>query len=525
MDPSNCQVHSGTLRDRSGSSRSIGAHPRLVALARPGGELRPFLPRSEDETSGGGEAEPKTFEARGARATRSLRLRVSPGIRLKLLIFLLPLVFLLVLSVAAAVTRIADAAIREHILQRGVAISRVVAFSAGYSLLSGDGLGLDSLAVETKNSAPDIEYVSIRDLSGTVLAHSTLAARGKEDVQAAGAKRLGTFDETSAVERDVRESAIIEFTTPILFGEEVVGEVSLALSRDSLSAAQEGIRHSILVAASGVLGVALVCTLLVASLIITPVKKLSSGASDLANGATFRPIPVHSGDELGELTLNFNRMAETILAQQNRLTRYAHEVEEAYVSLVRVIAASIDARDPYTFGHSTRVARISRQLGVRLGVSSEELEHIETACLFHDVGKIRTPDEILLKPQSLTPSETVKMQAHPADGAEILRMAPSLHRYIDVVRSHHEWYNGEGYPDGKKGEEIPLHAQIISLADAYDAMTSTRPYRTALSTGEAVDEIVRFRGMQFAPTLTDVFVEMIAELAAPDAEAWDDVAL
>ncbi|MBI5419082.1 MAG: HD domain-containing protein [Deltaproteobacteria bacterium] len=456
---------------------------------------------------------------------RKSRWRFSPGIRLKLIAFLLPLVFLLVVSVAATVTRITDSAIRRDLLQRGVAISRVVAFSAGYSLLSGDRLALDSLAAETKNSAADIEYVSIRDMGDTVLAHSRIEERGKGYLRPAGAKPLGTFVDTRADEAMEGGRALIEFTTPILFSGKRVGTVSLSLSKKSLVTAQEGIRRSIIIAASVVLGIALLSTLALASVITTPVKKLSSGVNDLASGATFRPIPVRWGDELGELTRNFNRMAETILAQQNRLSRYAKEVEEAYVSLVRVIAASIDARDPYTLGHSTRVARISCEMGRKLGFSGEELEHLEKACLFHDVGKIRTPDDILLKGYSLTSPEVVEMRAHPGDGAEILRMAPSLHRYIAVVRSHHEWYNGQGYPDGKKGSEIPIHSQIIALADAFDAMTSTRPYRKGLTPGEAIEEILRFRGTQFSPELTDVFVRMAKDLPVLETEEWKGMAL
>ena len=108
------------------------------------------------------------------------------------------------------------------------------------------------------------------------------------------------------------------------------------------------------------------------------------------------------------------------------------------------------------------------------------------------------------------------MRSHPVDGTEILRRAPFLHRYIPVVRAHHEWYNGNGYPDGKKGDEIPRHAQIIALADAYDAMTTDRPYREALSPEEAIEEILQFRGTQFSPELADAFAKMVREMPSID---------
>jgi len=453
------------------------------------------------------------------------RRRFSPGIRFKLVAFLLPLVFLLVVSVAVTVTKITDAEIQQDLLERGVAVSRVVALSAAYSLLSDDRLAMDSLASETKNSSSDIEYVAIRDAQNIVVAHSRMEERGKEYKIPDRARSLATYPETHAEEVSREGRDLIEFTTPILFAGKRVGAVSLALSRESLLSPQRSIRRSIAVAASGILVLALAGTLVLASFITTPIKKLSSGVNELAEGETFHPIPARGGDELGELTRNFNRMAETILAQQDRLSRYAKELEEAYVGMVRVIAASIDARDPYTLGHSSRVARLSCEMGRRLGFSEEEIEHLEKACLFHDVGKIRMPDDILLKEKSLTRPETEEMRSHPIDGAEILRMAPSLHRYISVVRSHHEWYDGSGYPDGKRDSEIPIHARIIALADSYDAMTTTRPYRKGLSPEEAIEEILRYRGTQFSPELTDVFVRMIREIPVLETEEWKGMAL
>ena len=445
------------------------------------------------------------------------RRRFSPGIRLKLIGFLLPLLFLLVIAVAASVTKITESSVRRDLLYRGVSISRIVALSAGYSLLSGDRLALDSLAAETKNSSMDIEYVVIRDTTDKVLAHSLIEERGKTYTPPVRLGILGTFLETEAEEVTRRGRDMIAFDTPIIFAGKRVGMVSVALSKDSLLAAERDIRQSIVGVAAVFLVVALLGTLLLASFITTPVEKLSSGVNELAAGNQFHPIPVKAGDELGELTRNFNRMARTILAQKDRLSRYAEELEESYISTVRVLAASIDARDPYTLGHSTRVARLSCELGRRLGYSREEVEHLERACLFHDVGKIRTPDDILLKGQGLTSRELSIMRRHPVDGADILRMAPSLHRYIPVVESHHEWYNGKGYPEGKRDSAIPVHAQIIALADAFDSMTSNRPYRHALSLDDAIDEILRFRGTQFSPELTDAFVRMLQELPALDA--------
>jgi len=447
------------------------------------------------------------------------------GIRLKLLAFLLPAAFLLVIAMAWTVTRISEETIRSDLMQRGLSVSRVLALSSRYSILSEDRLALDSLAAETKNSSQDIEYVAIRDMSDTILAHSIIAERGKSFTFPEVVQRMGSLSETQVddVFRWGRE--MIEFTTPIFFTGKRVGTVSLGISKNSLAAAERDIRESVAITALVFLVLALLGTLMLSSFITTPVQKLSAGVNELAGGGEFHPIPVRGKDELAELTRNFNRMAETILRQKDRLSRYAGELEDAYVATVRVLAASIDARDPYTLGHSTRVSSLACNLGKRLGFSPEEISHLERACLFHDVGKIRTPDEILLKERKLSPREISVMRRHPQDGAEILRMAPSLHRYIPVVRYHHEWYNGKGYPEGVRDSQIPIHAQIISIADAYDAMTSTRPYRKSLSQDEAVDEILRYRGTQFAPDLTDVFVRMVVEDPPAQEGNWRQIRL
>jgi HD-GYP domain-containing protein (c-di-GMP phosphodiesterase class II) len=158
---------------------------------------------------------------------------------------------------------------------------------------------------------------------------------------------------------------------------------------------------------------------------------------------------------------------------------------------------------------------MSRTLGRRLGMGEEELSHLEKAAIFHDLGKLGISDDVLKGDERLSHADERKKR-HPIGGTEILRWAPFLERYIPVVRATHEWYNGKGYPDGISGDEIPLHARIIALADAFDAMTTDRPYRHALSEEEAITEILRFRGTQFSPELADAFAKMMRETPRMD---------
>ncbi|HEY5577105.1 MAG TPA: HAMP domain-containing protein, partial [Deferrimonas sp.] len=316
---------------------------------------------------------------------------------MKLFGFLLPLVFLLIASVTWMVTEVTKATLRRDLLQRGAAISRVVALSAGHSLLANDPLGMDRLVSETRSSDPDIVFVAIRDASDIVVAHDRVTERGKPFHPVPPLLSLGTFGDTRADEvvRDGRR--VIEYTTPISFAERHVGIATLGLSMEGLAAAQRSIRRQIFAAAAVLLVVAFFGTLILSSFITTPVKRLHRGVLSLAGSGTFQPVPARSSDELGALTRNFNRMAETILAQKTTLNKRALQLEEAYISMVRVIAASLDARDPYTMGHSTRVARMACALGRRLGMGEEELTNLERSAILHDIGKIQTPDDVLLK--------------------------------------------------------------------------------------------------------------------------------
>ena len=144
-----------------------------------------------------------------------------------------------------------------------------------------------------------------------------------------------------------------------------------------------------------------------------------------------------------------------------------------------------------------------------MGLPRKELEDLEIASLFHDVGKLKTPDFVLLKDGPLDPLEHQEIASHTEHGAAILSRAPSLQKYIPAVRHHHEWYNGDGYPDGLQRDDIPLHAAIIAVADSFDAMTSARPYKKAFSHEDALDELVRCSAKQFNPRVVEAFLTVV----------------
>jgi HD-GYP domain-containing protein (c-di-GMP phosphodiesterase class II) len=168
---------------------------------------------------------------------------------------------------------------------------------------------------------------------------------------------------------------------------------------------------------------------------------------------------------------------------------------------------AIEAKDLYTVGHVHRVGSIAFEIGKRMGLNPAQMRDLVLAAQMHDVGKIWTPDAILQKPASLTPAETEVMQEHAARGGEIAGRVRTLRAASPSVRAHHERFDGAGYPDGLRGEDIPLAARIVSVADTYDAMTTARPYRAALPHEAAIAEISRVRGTQLDPRCVDAFFQ------------------
>jgi putative nucleotidyltransferase with HDIG domain len=180
---------------------------------------------------------------------------------------------------------------------------------------------------------------------------------------------------------------------------------------------------------------------------------------------------------------------------------YGHE----YQTMLHILTSALDQRDGVTEGHSRRVADLSLIVAHELGIQGDDLLDIERAGILHDIGKLAVPDAILSKPAPLTPDEWVEMRRHPDVGYHMVRDVPFLGRAAEIIRSHHERFDGAGYPRNLKGQEIPLGARIFAVVDAYDAMTSDRPYRLALSHEEALDEIRHQAGTQFDPVVVAPF--------------------
>ncbi|MFD2446680.1 HD-GYP domain-containing protein [Bacillus sp. CGMCC 1.16607] len=196
-----------------------------------------------------------------------------------------------------------------------------------------------------------------------------------------------------------------------------------------------------------------------------------------------------------------------------RFQSYVSVIKASYdqqlEGMVKGIIATLELKDPYTRGHSERVAKYAILLAEETGkFSKDDLKSFRYACLLHDIGKINIPDQILMKPSNLTDEEYKIVKSHPLTGAEAIDDVEALKNYISIIRSHHERWDGKGYPDNLKEEETPMMARIVCIADAFDAMTSSRSYRSALPIEEAYKRIIDGKGTQFDPKLVELFIKV-----------------
>ncbi len=250
---------------------------------------------------------------------------------------------------------------------------------------------------------------------------------------------------------------------------------------------------------------AIVSAVVFAGAVTRPLKILVDRTRRIATGDFTTRAEVRSRNEIGELADTFNLMAGEISTYIGKIKQAAEEKEQLFLGTIKALSAAIDEKDPYTRGHSDRVQRYSAAIARQLGMSKQEIRTVTVGALLHDVGKIGIEDAILRKPASLSDKEFEIMKRHPVKGAHILGEIPHMGDAAPAARNHHEKWTGGGYPDGLKGEEIPLVARIVQVADAFDAMTTNRPYQRAMRTDAAVARVTELSGIVFDPRVVSAF--------------------
>jgi putative nucleotidyltransferase with HDIG domain len=276
--------------------------------------------------------------------------------------------------------------------------------------------------------------------------------------------------------------------------------------------------RSLALIAAGATVLALMGSFRLSRQLTRPIGRLSASLATLTSARDRqRRLPLTgSSRELDTLTETFNALMASVAEAEA-------QTEAAYTGAIQALATALDARDPYTAGHSDRVSVLSVAIGRVLGLPPDELEVLRLGALLHDIGKIGVPDDVLRKPSALTAEEYDAIKQHPVLGARILRSVPFLSRHLSIVELHHERPDGRGYPQGLRGADIPLAARIVHVADAYDAITSARAYRRARPSGEALRELWRNAGTEFHAEIVGALATALpgvtSESGEPELEA------
>jgi putative nucleotidyltransferase with HDIG domain len=361
---------------------------------------------------------------------------------------------------------------------------------------------LGVLAVAT---ALDDEYA--RKLSALSGASTLVAAEGRviattlpaSAASALTANVLQSLPASTSVRLDETEYAVTQVFQS--------GATSV-FALDSIDAAVAPVLNKamspILWLSAAAFGIAGLASLWMARTLSRPIDRLSRSLAEMTQSRSFdADLPATGSSlEVDALTRTFNTMMRTVSAAEE-------ETRSAYVGAIRALALALDARDPYTAGHSERVSALSVAVGRQLGLSAEDLDVLRLGALLHDIGKIGISDNVLRKPDGLTPDEFEVIKQHPSLGARILRTVPFLARHVPIVELHHERPDGRGYPFGFSSEQTPLLARIVHVADAFDAITSARAYRPARESDEAIRELWRHAGTQFDAEVVQALVQAL----------------
>jgi HD-GYP domain-containing protein (c-di-GMP phosphodiesterase class II) len=290
----------------------------------------------------------------------------------------------------------------------------------------------------------------------------------------------------------------------------VAAALPAALALVIVSRWHGGVDPGALSAGPAALAVAAILAALVARRITRPLGDVVRGALEIARGRFGREVSVRGRDELSDLAYTFNHMSRELASYDAENRRLIAALERGYLDTIRSLAAAVDAKDPYTRGHAARVSTLSVEIGRELGLAPEALQALEYGGVLHDIGKIGIPDAILAKAGTLVPEEMALVRAHPRIGAEIVAGVAFLAGAVPAIRSHHERWDGSGYPDGLAGEDIPLIARIVNVADTFDACTSRRPYQEPVTAAEARGILEKLRGVQTDPAVHDALIRVLA---------------
>ena len=401
--------------------------------------------------------------------------------------------FSLLFVVAVGAMAIASFAFQLNFLvaetsKRGELLAKSLLISAKEPLLARDLLSLSS-AVEAIRREPDVVSAWILDHQGAVVIRS----EGAEP----GPRAAGLTASQDAPSRD----DVMVFSAPVTYGPRTIGSVHVGMGMVHADRALAQTRRHVIRTMVFGLMIGMAGTFALARFFVKPLDLLVAATHEAARGNLDIQVPVHRRDEIGALAESFNMMIADLRVA-------ADSIQRGYLDMTIALAAAIEAKDEYTRGHCQRVSAYAVEIGTRLALPDHTMRDLELAAILHDIGKIGIDEAILRKPTRLTFEEMQAMHEHPAIGERILRSVAPLQLVASYIVYHHEHFDGRGYPHGTRGEEIPLIARIISVADAYDSMSSRRPYRETLPDEESLNRLRTKAGSQFDPQIVSIFLEL-----------------
>jgi putative nucleotidyltransferase with HDIG domain len=377
--------------------------------------------------------------------------------------------FAAVVSIDRLVRRIQDASVRDRIVYIVDVHGHIVAYPFAKRFVPGQDVTATSAVVKQVKELP-------QDLRATETMHFTMAS---PDKGARPVEMIGTY------------STIPELRWAVI--------AQRGLDNARLDAGVQELTAQALSFVVVVTFVALLLGYFFAVGITRPIRKLVESTRAMSRSEFHERVDVRGAAEIGELAETFNQMAGHIEEYVDQLRAAAEQNHELFLGSIRMLAAAIDEKDPYTRGHSGRVARYSSIIGQEMGMSAEDLEQLRIAALLHDVGKIGIDDRVLKKPGKLTEEEFDQMKLHTIKGANIMRPVAQLKDVLPGIELHHERMDGHGYPYGLPAEQIPLMARIIAVADTLDAITTNRPYQSAMDLDFALERIRSLAISRFDP--------------------------
>lgn len=352
-------------------------------------------------------------------------------------------------------------------------------------------------------NSPDIARVFLlRRLEG----NEQLVVRSEWDTRNEAGRQPGTIhndqaiafgDATRSVVTEDGENGTVTVYTPVRANARTVAWLALEVDAAAVANDTRHFAERVFLVAFGAVAVVGVCSWFLARNFAVRIQRLDLAIDQIAAGKHDIHLRVEGSDEVSQLAARVNSLATALHGER----------ESLMMSTIESLVTALEAKDAYTYGHSSQVASIAEAIGRELKFSEDELLTLRIAALLHDIGKIGIPDHILHKSGRLEEEEWAIIKQHPETGAKIIAGIPALKKVAESVRHHHARWDGDGYPEALSRENIPLGARIIAVADTYQAMVSDRPYRAGMPEEVALDEIHRCAGAQFDPQVVDAFVK------------------